>query len=119
MEKHFGSKDNDINQLKSTLDEQETELRDEANQLGIDEDQLAEDVRILMKAEGLLKASKQPEGYAMFRHSSHAVHTSRLALEVNKQIAEDGTIQLMWGGNPGNVMRVGLMAAQHGRRRQA
>jgi len=49
----------------------------------------------------------------MFRHSSHAAHTSRLALEIDKQIAEDGTIQLMWGGNPGNVLRVGLMATQH------
>lgn len=112
MEKHFGSEDNDINLLKSQVDEQEAAFREEANQLGIDEDQLAEDVRTLMKAEHLLKASPQPEGYALFRLSSHAVHTSTLALEMHKQRDEDGTIQLMWGASPGNVLRVGLMGAQ-------
>lgn len=112
MEKHFGADDNDINVLKSQLDEQEKELRDEVSKLGIDETQLAEDIRVLMNAEELFKASPQPEGYAMFRHASHVVHTSSLALEMHKQRAEDGTIQLMWGGSPGNVLRVGLMSAQ-------
>lgn len=112
MEKHFGSTDNDIKTLNEQLDDREKELRAEASKLGIDDDQLAEDIRVLMKAEELFKASPQPEGYAMFRHSSHVVHTSTLAVEMHKKRAEDGTIQLMWGGSEGNVMRVGLMSTQ-------
>ena len=112
MEKHFGAEDNDIAVLKTQLDQQEDALRDEASSLSLEEAQLTEYVRILMKADELFKASPQPEGYAMFRHASHVVHTSTLALEMHKQRAEDGTIQLMWGGSPGNVLRVGLMSAQ-------
>lgn len=112
MEKHFGSTDNDIDTLNAQLDEQEKELRQEATDLGIGDDRVREDIRVLMKAEELFKASPQPEGYAMFRHSSHVVHTSTLAVEMHKQRAEDGTIQLMWGGSEGNVLRVGLMSAQ-------
>lgn len=112
MEKHFGSTDNDIQTLNAQLDANEKDLREEATKLGLGDDQLTEDIRILMKAEELFKASPQPEGYAMFRHSSHTVHTSTLAVEMHKKRAEDGTIQLMWGGSEGDVMRVGLMSTQ-------
>ena len=112
MEKHFGNEDNDIALLNAQLDREEAELRDKANSLGTDPTQLNEHVRTLMKAEDLFKASPQPEGYAMFRHASDVVHTSTLALEMHKQRADDGTIQLMWGGSPGNVLRVGFMSAR-------
>lgn len=112
MKKHFGDSDNDIEVLSGQLDQQETELRQEAQELNIDDARLAEDMRILFKAEELFKASPQPEGYAIFRHASHVVHTSTLALEMHKLRADDGTIQLMWGGSEGNVLRVGLMSAQ-------
>ncbi|MPZ68794.1 MAG: hypothetical protein GEU71_04615 [Actinobacteria bacterium] len=112
LEEHYGSKKNDIEALKVRLNDHEAALRLEAKELGVDENDLVEDMRLLMSAERLLKSSPQPESYAQFRFSSHAVHTSSLTLSMHKQIQADGSIHLTLGDRPESVLSVGLTSAQ-------
>lgn len=110
-EKHAGSS-KEVDEALAEAERQKTELRAEANALGCKDKELDDLVLIFDKTEALFKATPQPEGYFIFRHASHSAHTSRVALEATKVYADDGTVQISFGGSPGNVLRVGIQAAQ-------
>jgi hypothetical protein len=104
--------DEGVAESLALLQEQEEELRQQADEIGVQPDELRREVAILANAQQLFDAMPQPEGYVFFRYASHAAHTSRIALEAQKQYGEDGTVQLQFGGTPGNVLRVGVQSAQ-------
>lgn len=93
--RHTGE-DDDTRAAHAFADRQEEELRQAARDLGIEEDDLEREKRIIHSADELFKNSPAPEGYFIFRHSSHTAHTSRIALEMQQEQGEDGIIRLQW-----------------------
>ena len=111
LEKHVGKAD-DITEALQHLEKERDDLYEEAEKAGFAKEDFTQEADLLNKPERLLKALGQPEGYFVFRHASHAVHTTRLTLEWVKQ-HHDGKVTITFGASPESVLRVGIQVSEY------